>query len=536
MTDAAHRPRRPRPPSPTASSIYSVPEKVDPTESLHGGPSLSGLSLLSDLSSDGNEPTQTWRPQQKAAAAQASTDTSLLCDDQGERYRIGPRLGQGGFAEVFAAELASSESRPGTPLLQVAIKRLRPALRADPLRRRQLRREAAILATLHHPNIAAFQKLLEIDGEPALVMERCDGLPLQHWQHLLTRHGYRLRLRATAQLLQQLFLALQHLQQRAAPKPRLIHADLSLENLILTQQGVLKLIDFGVAREEQQPPSREQPALTPLSSWTPEDEQLTGLHQIGGKRTYVPPEGPPKIPAVQGDLYAAGVCAWELLSGWRFPILPAGLGAKEMGSLIAFAATGLPEPAWLLLQRCLHPNPQQRPGSAAQCLPILQRLHPDAGCGAALGKLVSALLTTPDHTALPLPQAVEPLLAPLPFIETTLRRLHDGFCAHQVLAIQPRSSEPSFAEPPTANLFWLRAQVGPDLTMESVLTQTPLPVLQTALRCGFAESPSGMLFFRLQLRTEPTLLIGLHPGPGRAYDPLALSLLRSLLTPQQQLQ
>jgi serine/threonine protein kinase len=239
---------------------------------------------------------------------------------------------------------------------------------------------------------------------------------------------------------------LQHLQQRTAPKPRLIHADLSLENLILTQQGVLKLIDFGVAREEQQQPSREQPALTPLSSWTPEDEQLTGLHQIGGKRTYVPPEGPPKLPTVQSDLYAAGVCAWELLSGWRFPILPAGLGAKEMGSLIAFAATGLPEPAWLLLQRCLHPDPQQRPDSAAQCLPILQRLHPDAGCGAPLGKLVSALLTTPDSTALPLPQAVEPLLAPLPFVETALRRLHDGFCAHQVLAIQPRSSEPSFAE------------------------------------------------------------------------------------------
>ena len=167
MTDAAHRPRRPRPPSPTASSIYSVPERVDPTESLHGGPSLSGLSLLSDLSSDGNEPTQTWRPQPKAAAAQASTDTNWLCDDQGERYRLGPRLGQGGFAEVFAAELASSDDSPGTPLLPIAIKRLRPALRADPLRRRQLRREAAILATLHHPNIAAFQTLLEIDGEPA---------------------------------------------------------------------------------------------------------------------------------------------------------------------------------------------------------------------------------------------------------------------------------------------------------------------------------------------------------------------------------
>jgi serine/threonine-protein kinase len=411
-------------------------------------------------------------------------------------YSIGRRLGAGGFAEVFAAELR----RPPLPPQQVAIKRLLPGLRGDPAGKRQLRREAEIAARLTHDNIVRVHELLEIDDELVLVMELVDGLPGNQLLQRLARAGQALRLPAAAYLLRGLLSALDHLTRGApvgsepgAARP-LVHADISLENLMVTTGGAVKLIDFGLAGEDRTQPRRAGAA---------EDQSLTGLRQVAGKRSYAPPPlpaqktgaaGAPTAPTSQRDLYAAGVCAWELCTGRRFPLLPPGAGRRELASLIAFAADGLPAAAWRLLKLCLLADAAAPPHLAAEGLLLTEELHAGRVRAAAMGALVRTLVggATAADEAL-----AAPLLTPAALPGRLADRVRGAFCAHSVRTV--RAAAP--ADPDAAS-----APASPPAVDDELCF--PLD------RAG---APG------------PSYVLAIDPGPGRAYDPVARALLRNLL-------
>lgn len=473
-----------------------------------------------------------------------SATTLLWTPAPGERparpgYQLGRRIGAGGYAEVFEAEL----HRPPLPPQRVALKRLLPGLRGDPGKSRQLRREAEIATRLVHDNIVRVFELLDLGDELAIVMELCDGLQGSSALHRLVRRGGRLRLAAVAYLLRGLFAALDYLQTRcplrdatpAGARPLgssrpLVHADISLENLMLTVDGGVKLIDFGLAGED-----RSLPPLRPSS----EEPSLTALRQVGGKRSYAPPAaGLSAAPTVRSDLYAAGVCAWELLTGLRFPVLPPGAAAPELGSLIAFAAEGLPEAAWMLLKLCLTADAPVPPGTAAQGLALLRRLGPDRVSPPAMGALVQALKDDEPWSPATTQALSVTVAAAAPLGEELLRRLHGAFCAHRVLwlvraAESGASSSPTVApladghEPPRAPR--------PEFVIQSCRGAPGEPpsraVLAEALRTGYARDFTGGLCYRVQPPDAgaPVSLLCIDPGPGRAYEPLAEALLRSLL-------
>ena len=456
-------------------------------------------------------------------------------------YHLGRCIGAGGFAEVFEAELL----RPPLPPQRVALKRLLPGLRGDPSRKRQLRREAEIAARLSHDNIIKVFELLELGDELAIAMELVDGIQGSRLLQRLARRGRSLRLPAVAYILHGLFAALDYLETRSPllDKPPggrplgsgrpLVHADISLENLMLTVTGGVKLIDFGLAGEDRSLP---RPAG--------EDQSLTALHQVAGKRTYAPPAAggmPPAAPTVQSDLYAAGVCAWELLTCRRFPVLPPGAAARELGSLIAFAAEGLPEAGWRLLKLCLAADPPARRGTAEQGLVLLKRLRADAVSPLAMGALAQSLATEAPWPPGQAEQLAATLARPVATaaLETDLlRRLHGAFCAHRVLllgpageparhpsALAPRPGEPS--APSASPEFVVHACQGPP-------GEPPPPaVLRQALQRGHARAPAGWLCYRVQPPTPepPARIVCIDPGPGRAYEPLAEALLHNLLSP-----
>lgn len=453
----------------------------------------------SRLGEDASNSTLQWQPPPEQLALRPG-------------YTVGKRLGAGGCAEVFEAELR----RPPLPPQRVALKRLLPGLRGDPVQQRKLRREAQIGTALRHDNIVRTLELIDLGDEVALAMELVDGLPGQRLLSLLTDHGFRLRPPLVGHILHGVFSALHYLQSLNLGLRPLVHADLSLENVMLARDGRVRLIDFGLSAEES----------AAAESSSNEDDVLTSLHEVGGKPSYAPPEGMSRIPTVVGDLYAAGVCAWELLSGRRFPILPKGTGKRELGSVVAFAASGQPAQVWLLLRDCLALEPAERLRSAEQGLTLCSRLRGGHPTDAALAKLVRSLQNAgPDW--LP-PETLLPQLHRFDATVDLADRLRQSFAAQQVEVVAVSSSESSQVADPSSDdagvlhfVTQARAGQGRSRPADSVLT--------AAVRCGSAVSEDGLICVRTRIAGAAEHVVILDPGLGCGYSAIAIALLCNIL-------
>jgi serine/threonine-protein kinase len=214
-------------------------------------------------------------------------------------YRLGKLLGRGGMGAVYSAERADGEVRQ-----RVAVKLLPPGADGSRLRQRFLA-ERQILASLNHPGIAA---LLDAghtsDGQPYLVMDHIDGMPVDIYARRLDVSG---KLRLFMRICDAVHYAHQNL---------VVHRDIKPSNILVDQRGEPKLLDFGIARllqDDEHPGAditRETEAA--LSPGYAAPEQLTG--------------GPVTTAT---DTYALGVLLYILLTGQHptggGPHSPAGL-------------------------------------------------------------------------------------------------------------------------------------------------------------------------------------------------------------------
>src|SRR5215469_16674699 len=142
-------------------------------------------------------------------------------------YRITAKLGEGGMGAVYRATDAKLNR-------DVAVKVLPESFAADPDRLARFTREAQVLASLNHPNIAAIYGV----EERALVMELVDGMTLEE----RIRQGP-IPLSEAFPLIQQLIDALEYAHEKG-----IVHRDLKPGNLNVTSEGRLKVLDFGLAR------------------------------------------------------------------------------------------------------------------------------------------------------------------------------------------------------------------------------------------------------------------------------------------------
>ena len=195
------------------------------------------------------------------------------------RYRVLRRLGSGGMATVFLAE----DERLGR---EVALKRLRTAAAEESLRR--FEREARIGAGLNHPNLVSIYDTIAEDGDALIVMEYVPGRPLSE-----EIGGRRLRGRRGLEVLRGLAEALDH-----AHSAGVVHRDVKPSNVIVRDDGVVKLTDLGIARVE-------------------DETQITREGQVVGTLPYMAPErfeGPGRG-TPESDLYSLAALAFEMLSG-----------------------------------------------------------------------------------------------------------------------------------------------------------------------------------------------------------------------------
>ncbi|MDC8012104.1 serine/threonine-protein kinase [Tahibacter soli] len=206
-------------------------------------------------------------------------------------YRLLRELGSGGMGTVFLAERAD-----GAYTQHVAIKLLRGFPTADGMRR--LRRERQILATLDHPGIA---RLIDggetTHGQPYLVLEHVDGLPLAAW--IKARAPSRAARLAFAE---RLLEAIQHAHQRLV-----VHRDLKPANILVRDDCTPKLLDFGIAKLIETGDARETSTRVMTPAYASPEQQA----------------GRPITTA--SDLYSAGVLLHEVLLAGDAPPLDAEL-------------------------------------------------------------------------------------------------------------------------------------------------------------------------------------------------------------------
>jgi TolB-like protein len=203
------------------------------------------------------------------------------------RYVLGPMIGEGGMGQVYRARDARLDR-------EVAIKLLPAELAREPDRLQRLEREARVLASLNHPNIGAIFGLEEGDGLTGLVLELVPGLTLQ--EHLAGRG--RLPVDEAVAIARQIAAALE-----AAHRQGIVHRDLKTANIKITPDGLVKVLDFGLARIE----ATSEMAAT-----------VTGTGMILGTPAYMSPEqARGQATDRRTDVWAFGVVLFEMLTGQR---------------------------------------------------------------------------------------------------------------------------------------------------------------------------------------------------------------------------
>jgi serine/threonine protein kinase len=212
-------------------------------------------------------------------------------------YVVYEQIGRGGMATVHRAErLGKDGSRTA-----VALKRLLPriALRKDLVE--SFVHEARLLRYLDHPNIAATYDGGKIDGKYYIAMEYAPGPTLKELVEQCAATVNKLPIPITLRIALQICDALDHAHHRCDERGTplgIIHRDISPGNIILSRSGLVKLIDFGLAKTTG---SRAQ----------------TGEGMIKGKFNYVAPEYLGGTLDARADLWALGVVMYELLTSRR---------------------------------------------------------------------------------------------------------------------------------------------------------------------------------------------------------------------------
>lgn len=231
-----------------------------------------------------------WPAGHPSAAAREGPDAGddAQAGDRVGSYRLLSRIGHGAMGEVWRAERADGQLQR-----TVALKLPRAAWGGALAER--LRRECDILATLEHPNIARlYDAGSDHLGRPYLAMEYVEGEAIDRYCE-----AQGLTVRARLRLLLQVAAAVAHAHARLV-----VHRDLKPSNILVTPQGQVRLLDFGIAKLMEGDRAHET-ALTRLAG-RPLTPDYASPEQILGE-----PLG------TGSDVYSLGVVAYELLSGVR---------------------------------------------------------------------------------------------------------------------------------------------------------------------------------------------------------------------------
>ena len=258
------------------------------------------------------------------------------------KYKIERKLGEGGMGVVYEATDQSLGRK-------VAIKKMNEEIKVNEREKQRFLDEARTVALLHHPNIVEIYTIFEEEDNIYLVFEHVDGQTLD----MTLDKEARLSFDKARSIIAGTAGALAY-----AHSKNVVHRDLKLSNIMLSTEGGIKVMDFGLAR-------RAMESVARFSN-----------KEVVGSPAYMAPEQELGTSSVESDIYSLGVCLYEALSGVLpfqgpdFHTQKTRLTYQRLSDMLP----GLPKGVDELVARCLAPEPANRFRSANEFRQALEAI------------------------------------------------------------------------------------------------------------------------------------------------------------------
>jgi serine/threonine protein kinase len=248
------------------------------------------------------------------------------------KYKIERKLGEGAMGVVYEATDQSLGRK-------VAIKKMGDEIKVNEREKQRFLEEARTVAQLHHPGIVEIYTIFEEEDNIYLVFEHVDGVTLDK---VLDKEA-RIHFERAQKMFGEAAAALAY-----AHGKNIVHRDLKLANMMLSREGAVKVMDFGLAHRARESMARMSNA------------------EVVGSPAYMAPEQELGVSSAESDIYSLGVCLYEALSGVLPFQGPDFHHQKTHRSYqpLSQILPGLPKGADELVARCLDPDPEKRFRSA----------------------------------------------------------------------------------------------------------------------------------------------------------------------------
>ena len=270
-------------------------------------------------------------------------------------YAVRELIGTGGMANVYKAVVVG-ENGPVPVGTVVAVKVLRQELMHDPDLVRRFKNESKAISLLHHPNIVKVYDVSVGTNLQYIVMEYVDGMTLREY---LNERGGKLTSRETVHFISQILKALDH-----AHRNGVVHRDIKPQNIMLLDNGQLRMMDFGIARVSRA------------------ENQLGGGKAMGRVHYISPEQAKGDETDRKSDIYSVGVMMYEMLSG-KLPFDADDVVAVAMKQItdepksLQELVPGVPRGLVEITERAMAKLPANRYASAADMLDALNQFVQD---------------------------------------------------------------------------------------------------------------------------------------------------------------
>jgi tetratricopeptide (TPR) repeat protein len=270
-----------------------------------------------------------------AGTSSATNSSDLAGSALEEGYKVIREVGIGGMGIVYEAVDKALDRK-------VAIKKMRDEIHNDPRERERFLSEARIVAGLHHPNIVDIHNVFDDEGELFMVFEYVEGSTIDQ---ILSKKG-KLSISEAQFIIHGVTAALSYAHTKG-----IIHRDLKPSNIMITKDGMVKVMDFGIARQ-----AKDAMAAS------------TKTNTVAGTPHYMAPEQEQGIVRKESDMFALGACLYEMLTGERPYPAPATTASKISKSYQkpSRVASNLPPELDAFMDAALEPDPDQRIQTASE--------------------------------------------------------------------------------------------------------------------------------------------------------------------------